>query len=162
MRYPFSGRVEGWCYAGDAMKNRSVPTNIMLPHIVYRNVAEASVWLSEAFGFVEHFRYGDPEAPSGAQMHLGEAWIMLHELRDGTSSPAKIGVSTQSLTIFVDDVEAHFDRAVSKGAKIVEMPHETVYGEFQYAAEDLDGHLWIFSRHASDLSPDEWGATVAP
>ena len=36
-----------------------------------------------------------------------------------------------------------------------------IYGEFQYAAEDLDGHHWLFSRHARDLSPDEWGATVA-
>jgi uncharacterized glyoxalase superfamily protein PhnB len=44
----------------------------------------------------------------------------------------------------------------------LEEPHETVYGEFQYAAEDLDGHHWLFSRHARDLSPDAWGATLAP
>ena len=42
----------------------------------------------------------------------------------------------------------------------MEEPHETVYGEFQYAAEDLDGHHWLFSRHARDLRPEEWGATV--
>jgi predicted enzyme related to lactoylglutathione lyase len=39
--------------------------------------------------------------------------------------------------------------------------HETEYGEFQYAAEDLDGHHWLFSRHARDLSPGEWGARVS-
>jgi len=143
------------------MKNRSVPTDIVLPHLVYRDVAEAIAWLAEAFGFVEHFRYGDPEAPSGAQMHRGDAWIMLSSERDGRSSPAKIRAWTQSLTIFVDDVEAHFAHAVARGAKIVEEPHETVYGEFQYAAEDLGGHLWIFSRHARDLAPEEWGAVVA-
>jgi uncharacterized glyoxalase superfamily protein PhnB len=143
------------------MKNRSVPTDILLPHIVYRDVAEAIAWLSDAFGFVEHFRYGDPEAPSGAQMHLGDAWIMLSSERDGRSSPAKIRAWTQSLTIFIDDVEAHYRHAVARGAKLVEEPHETVYGEFQYAAEDLDGHLWIFSRHARDLAPEEWGAVVA-
>ena len=143
------------------MKNRSVPTDIVLPHLVYRDVAEAIAWLAEAFGFVEHFRYGDPEAPSGAQMHRGDAWIMLSSERDGRSSPAKIRAWTQSLTIFVEDVEGHFANAVAKGAKIVEEPHETVYGEFQYAAEDLGGHLWIFSRHARDLAPEEWGAVVA-
>lgn len=47
------------------------------------------------------------------------------------------------------------------GAKITEAPHETCYGEFQYGAEDLDGHRWLFSRHARDLSPDEWGAAIA-
>jgi hypothetical protein len=43
---------------------------------------------------------------------------------------------------------------------MVEDLHETVYGELQYAAWDLDGHHWLFSRHAKDLSPEEWGATV--
>ena len=50
--------------------NRSVPVDTVLPHIAYRDVAEASRWLTAAFGFTEHFRYGPPDAPSGAQMHL--------------------------------------------------------------------------------------------
>ena len=33
-----------------------------------------------------------------------------------------------------------------RAAEIVEEPHETVYGEFQYAAVDLEGHHWLFSR----------------
>jgi uncharacterized glyoxalase superfamily protein PhnB len=37
---------------------------------------------------------------------------------------------------------------------------ETVYAEFQYAARDPEGHLWLFSRHVRDLSPESWGATV--
>ena len=57
------------------LKNRSVPTDILLPHIVYRDVAEAIDWLSKVFGFVEHYRYSDPV--QGAQMHLGNAWVML-------------------------------------------------------------------------------------
>src|SRR6202041_1613424 len=58
-----------------AMKNRSVPADIVLPHLVYRNVTQAGTWLSRVFGFVEHYRYGDPA--SGIQMHLGPAWIMI-------------------------------------------------------------------------------------
>ena len=38
---------------------------------------------------------------------------------------------------------------------------ETVYGERQYGVEDLEGHHWLFSRHAKDVSPEEWGATIA-
>jgi uncharacterized glyoxalase superfamily protein PhnB len=144
------------------MKNRSVPSETVLPHLVYQDVAAAVDWLSSRFGFAEHFRYGDPTAPSGAQMHLGEAWIMLSSARDGRSSPAKLGAWTQSLTIFVADVEQHYAHARSQGVQIVEEPHETIYGEFQYAAEDIEGHLWIFSRHAHDLAPGEWGAIVAP
>jgi len=63
--------------------------------------------------------------------------------------------------VFVEDVEAHCARAKAGGARIVEEPHETEYGEFQYAALDLDGHHWLFSRHARDVAPKEWGAVVA-
>jgi len=143
-------------------KNRSLPVDTILPHVVYRDVAEAIAWLTKTFGFIEHYRYGDPaEPPSGAQMHLGDAWIMVNRSKPGTSTPAQLGCATQSLTIFIEDVELHFERTKAAGAKILEEPHETVYGEFQYAAEDLDGHHWLFSRHARDLSPDAWGARLA-
>lgn len=76
-------------------------------------------------------------------------------------SPQKIGLYTQSLTVFVEDVDAHYRRAKSEGAKIVEDLNETCYGERQYGVEDLGGHHWLFTQHAKDVSPDEWGATIA-
>jgi len=144
------------------LKNRSVPADVVLPHITYHNVADALVWLTKAFGFTEHYRYGESGGRvEGAQMHLGDAWIMLNCARPGCASPAQIGHQTQSLTVFVEDVDAHFERAKSAGAKIVEDLHETEYGERQYGVEDLEGHHWLFSRHARDVSPDEWGARIA-
>lgn len=139
--------------------NRSLPADTLLPHVAYQDLSGAIAWLVKTFGFREHYRYGEPI--SGAQVHVGNAWIMLKQAKAGCASPAKLGYGTQSLTVFVEDVEAHHERAKAAGAKILEEPHETVYGEFQYAAEDLDGHHWLFSRHARDLSPEEWGATVA-
>lgn len=142
--------------------NRSVPTSTLLPHIVYPDVAEAIGWLTKTFGFREHYRYGEPGGPvSGAQMHLGGAWIMLHRARPARATPAELGYATQSLTVFVEDVDAHFQRAKAAGARIVEDLHETVYGERQYGVEDFAGHHWLFSRHARDLSPSDWGATVS-
>jgi predicted enzyme related to lactoylglutathione lyase len=141
------------------IENRSVPPDTVLPHVMYQDVDKAIAWLGKTFGFSEHYRYGDPT--SGAQVHLGNAWIMLKRAGEGSASPAKLGFGTQSLTVFVDDLEAHFRRAKTAGAKLLEDLHETVYGELQYAAEDLDGHHWLFSRHTRDLRPDEWGAKVA-
>jgi uncharacterized glyoxalase superfamily protein PhnB len=141
------------------LRNRSVPADILLPHVVYHNLAAALAWLSKAFGFSEHYRYGEPI--SGAQVHLGPAWIMLRSGRADQANPAQLGYGTQSLTVFVDDVDAHFARAKSAGAKIVEDLHETEYGERQYGVQDLEGHHWLFSQHARDVSPDEWGATIA-
>jgi uncharacterized glyoxalase superfamily protein PhnB len=137
--------------------NRSVPTDTILPHIVYQDLPAALAWLTRVFGFTEHYRYGEP---NGAQMHLGNAYIMIESPR-GRSSPAQLGFGTQSLTIFIEDIEAHYAHTKAEGAKIIEEPHETEYGEYQYAAKDLDGHHWLFSRHAKDLSPTDWGATLA-
>ncbi len=126
------------------IKNRSVPANVILPHVTYQNVAGALEWLTKAFGFAEHYRYGQPGGRvNGAQMHLGDAWIMLNRAQPGCASPAQAGCGTQSLTVFVDDVDAHFERAKAAGAKIVEDLHETEYGERQYGVEDLEGHHWL-------------------
>jgi uncharacterized glyoxalase superfamily protein PhnB len=140
------------------LTNRSVPVDTVLPHVTYKRLPEAMDWLSRTFGFVEHYRYGDPV--SGAQVRLGNAYIMVRTARGDYRSPADLGFGTQSLTIFVEDVERHFEHSKAAGANIVEDLHETEYGELQYGVEDLEGHHWLFSRHARDVSPDAWGATI--
>jgi uncharacterized glyoxalase superfamily protein PhnB len=137
-------------------KNRSVPVDTVLPHVVYQNLAEAMAWLERVFGFEEYYRYGN--GPSGGQMFAASAVIQVRQARGGERPPAQLGFGTQSLTVFVDDVDGHYARAKAAGARIVEEPHETEYGEYQYAAVDLDGHHWLFSRHAKNVRPEDWGA----
>jgi len=155
--------ISGWPGKGvlciiRGMKNRSVPTDHVLPHVSYLNVVEACDWLSRVFGFREAYRYGDPV--SGVQAHLGQAYLMLHCTRQGCLSPAELGYGTQMLTIFVDNVDEHYKRTAEAGARIVEELQVTIYGERQYGVEDLEGHRWLFSQHARDVDPAEWGATV--
>ncbi len=138
--------------------NRSVPTDTVLPHVNYQHLVEAMAWLTRAFGFQEYYHYG--HGPSGGQMWAGKAPIQVRQAGSGQRSPAQLGYGTQSLTVFVDDVDEPYARAKGAGAKILEEPHETEYGEYQYAAADLDGHHWLFSRHAKNCSPEEWGAVV--
>jgi uncharacterized glyoxalase superfamily protein PhnB len=40
--------------------NRSVPTDILLPHISYPDVAEAIAWLTRTFGFTDTTGMGNP------------------------------------------------------------------------------------------------------
>jgi len=141
------------------IENRSVPTNTVLPHVRYSDIPAAIEWLTRTFGFREHYRYGDPI--SGAQMRLGDAWIMLKSAPAGSATPRQLGYGTQSLTVFVGDVDSHFSNTKIQGARIVEELHETIYGERQYGVEDLAGHHWLFSQHARNRDPEEWGATVS-
>jgi uncharacterized glyoxalase superfamily protein PhnB len=86
---------------------------------------------------------------------------MLSGPRPGHETPATLGCGTQMLTVIVPNVDAHYQKTTREGAKIWEDLHETVYGERQYGVEDLDGHRWLFSQHARDVNPEEWGATLA-
>ena len=96
-------------------------------------------------------------------VEAGKAAFQVRQASGGQRSPAQLRYGTQSLTVFVDDVDEYYAWGESsRGAKILEEPHETEYGEYQYGAEDLDGHHWLFSRHAKDRSPEEWEAVVKP
>jgi uncharacterized glyoxalase superfamily protein PhnB len=67
--------------------NRSVRTDTVLPHLTDQNLADALAWLTTTFGFIEHYRYGEADGRiSGAQMHLGDAWITLRRARAGEAS----------------------------------------------------------------------------
>ena len=140
------------------MRNRSVPVDSVLPHLTYARLDEAIEWLSRVFGFEEYFRYGEPVA--GAQMRLGDAWIMVSGPASWRKSPADVGCCTQMLSVIVSDVDGFYARVSEAGARVVEDLHETVYGERQFGVEDLEGHRWVFASHVRDVDPSEWGARV--
>lgn len=94
----------------------------IVPILRYRDARAAIASLCDAFGFVELF--SDP--PSGAvvghaRLQLGTNQIMVGSIRadDGIESPLELGAATQGLCVYVDDVDAHFERARAAGATIV-------------------------------------------
>jgi uncharacterized glyoxalase superfamily protein PhnB len=71
-------------------------------------------------------------------------------------SPSQVGgINTQSLMVYVDDLDAHFERARAAGARIHEEPKTTDYGEEYwtdrgYECEDPEGHRWWFCQRVRD------------
>ena len=131
----------------------------LTPYLLYRDVAQALEWLGTAFGFTE---YGDRfEGPDGTVQHAamrtsrkGEI-LMMGCPGPEYKNPRKIGSSTQMLYINVDDVDAHFRRAVEAGAEILERPTDTFYGDRRYTAADPEGHQWAFAQHVRDVPAEE-------
>jgi uncharacterized glyoxalase superfamily protein PhnB len=84
-----------------------------------------------------------------AQLRLGTNIVMLGSVRpnDGLTSPQAIGLATQALSVYVDDVDTHFQRARSAGAEIKVPPTDTDFGSREYHARDPEGHLWVFSSY---------------
>ena len=143
--------------------NRSAPPGPVVPCLSYEDVPKAIEWLCGAFGFTERLR--TPPEPDGTihhtQLAVGEGSMILTGIPVAERHGAGSKALAQGPMVYVDDVDAHFERAKKFGAKIVNPPATCPFGERQYSAEDLAGYRWAFSQHLADVNPVEWGAQVA-
>lgn len=119
----------------------------IFPILRYDDARQAIQSLCEQFGFV--LLFSSPETGPvvrHAQLKLGSNIIMLGSTRadDGIVSPKKLGFSTQSLSVYIDDIDAHYQRATSAGAEIVCSLQDTDFGAREYHARDIEGHQWTF------------------
>ena len=119
----------------------------IFPILRFNDARKAIQSLCATFGFVELFSV--PESGPvvrHAQLKLGTNIVMLGTVRpeDGVASPVVLGASTQALYVYVEDLDAHFERARAAGAQIVSPPEETDFGSREYHARDVEGHHWTF------------------
>jgi PhnB protein len=118
----------------------------IIPYIFYRDVAAALDWLARAFGFTETMRVGTPRGGMHGEMILDGQRIMMGqgsaELRMVSANDAP--ASTMGVFVYLDDVDAHCERARAAGADIVKPLEDLPYGR-SYTAHDLDGHPWFFT-----------------
>ncbi len=122
----------------------------IFPILRYDDARGAIRSLCAQFGFVELFSV--PETGPlvrHAQLKLGANIIMLGSVRpdDGLASPRSLGAATQALSVYVEDLDAHFERARAVGAEILSRIEETDFGARLYHARDVEGHLWTFGDY---------------
>ena len=129
------------------------------PYLLYEDVAAALDWLSEAFGFEERLRFeGEGGNITHAEMTLGDGHVMMGDPGGAYRSPKRSGSRNAQVHVYVDDVDAHFERARAAGAEIRAEPEDQPYGDRRYDAYDPEGQLWSFAQRVRDVSPAEWGA----
>jgi uncharacterized glyoxalase superfamily protein PhnB len=128
--------------------------------IYYQDPSKAIDWLCRAFGFEVRLKVeGDDGAIHHSELVFGDGVVMVGSIKSGAAhrkSPRGLGgANTQSLMVYVDDVEAHCARAKAAGATIVTEPETHDYGEEYwtdrgYEAADLEGHHWWFTQRMRD------------
>jgi PhnB protein len=119
------------------------------PFLSVQGAAEAIEFYKRAFGAVERGRMADPKGTvMHAEIKIGDSVIMLAD--------ATMGPPTQaSLHIYVDDVDAAWQKAVSAGAK-VEMPLDNMFWGDRYGMlADAWGNRWSLATHKEDLREEE-------
>jgi uncharacterized glyoxalase superfamily protein PhnB len=133
-----------------------MPAATVIPVLIYPDVREAVAWLSAAFGFVERLQIGEDHR---SQLRFGDGAVIVGDVRHDRRPPRE-GEVTHSVTVRVDDVNAHCARARAHGARILMEPTDFEYGERQYTAADPAGHQWTFSETLDDVDPATWGGTL--
>jgi uncharacterized glyoxalase superfamily protein PhnB len=130
----------------------------LTPFLTVRDAARAIEFYKQAFGAEEK---GVMKGPDGKVMHaelkIGDSLIMLSDEfpEYGALSPQSIGGTGMGLHIYLDGVDAAFDRAVRAGAQ-VEMPvMDQFWGDRYGKLTDPFGHKWSIGTHIKDLSMDE-------
>ena len=133
--------------------NRSIPRVTVIPVLAYLDANEAAAWLCQAFAYSIRVRVDKHRV----QLNVGEGAVIVRELRPH-EIVGSVGLG-HSITVRVDDADAHCARAREHGARIIQKPCTHPYGERQYVAEDFAGHSWTFSQSVADVLPEEWGGT---
>lgn len=121
----------------------------IIPYLYYEDGVAAMDFLCKTFGFEERERVMRDD---GTFMH-GEVGyqdnvVMLGTPVDESGKPKKVrdlAVRGGCVLCYVDDVDAHYERARKAGAKITAELDDKSYGDRMYAASDLEGHDWYFA-----------------
>lgn len=141
-------------------KARAIPEgyHTVTPYLVIKDADKAIDFYKRAFGATEVVRMA---GPGGKVMHaeikIGDSYVMLSEefLEMGNPSPQTLKGSAVSLHVYVEDVDAAFDRAVQAGAKATMPPQDMFWGDRFGKLVDPFGHLWSLATHTEDVAPEE-------
>jgi uncharacterized glyoxalase superfamily protein PhnB len=132
--------------------------------LCYERAADAIDWLVKAFGFEVRLKVpGENGKIEHAELVFGDAVFMVGDARREQQpyrrAPSELdGANTQSIMVYVEDLDAHYARARDAGAKISKEIATHDYGEEYwtdrgYECQDLGGHHWYFSERVRTGAP---------
>lgn len=131
-------------------KVQAVPEgyHTVCPYIVIQGVGKLIEFAKQAFGAKEVYL---SRTPDGRVMHaeikIGDSIVMMGESPD-KQFPAM-------LHLYMEDVDAVYNRAVQAGAKSIREPSDQPYGDRSGGVEDAFGNQWWISTHIEDVTSDE-------
>jgi PhnB protein len=133
-------------------------------YICVDGAAKAIEFYGQILGAKERMRMAGPDGIIGhAELQLGDGVLMLSDPfpQMGIKDPKVIGGTAVTLSLYVDDVDAVFAKAIAAGATEVQPVENQFYGDRSGQFLDPFGHRWSVSTHIEDVSPDEMSKRAA-
>jgi PhnB protein len=134
------------------------------PYLFIKGAARAIEFYKKVFGATERMRLDMPGGMIGhAELVIGDSAIMLADEAPSMRalSPPSIGGSPVMIHLYVEDVDAVFNRAVAAGASVLHPLENKFYGDRSASIVDPFGHLWGIATHKEDVTPEEIGRRAA-
>ncbi|CAN5545997.1 Dot/Icm type IV secretion system effector PhnB [soil metagenome] len=134
------------------------------PYLCVDGAGAAIDFYERVFGATERFRMPAPDGKVGhAELQVGDSVIMLADEfpEIGVRSPKSVGGTSVIVSIYVEDVDAVFGRALEAGADPLRAVKDEFYGDRTGQFEDPFGHRWSVATHIEDVSPDEMARRAA-
>ena len=138
-------------------------TQRIVPALSYDDAPAAIEFLCRAFGFEQTSRLEMPDGSIGhAEIALLGNTVMLASAypEGGLGGPRALPHLHAFITVYVDDVDAHYARAVAEGATITEELADQFYGDRVYRAVDPEGQRWSFHERIREVSEAEMQAML--
>jgi uncharacterized glyoxalase superfamily protein PhnB len=131
----------------------------LTPHLVCAGAADAIAFYVKAFGAVEVMRLPSPDGKlMHASLRIGDSALMLvdeNPVCGDMLGPKSLKGSPVTIHLYVENVDAVVERAVSAGAKVTMPVADMFWGDRYGRLEDPFGHQWSVATHKQDLSSEQ-------
>jgi len=129
------------------------------PCLTVNGVDSAVAFYQAAFGAELLTRHAgvDEFVAVHATIKIGNSIIALNQEapEQGILSPLAINVSASQTHLYVDDIDASWNRAVEAGATIRTPLFDAYWGDRTGILVDANGHLWSLASKIENLSNEE-------
>jgi PhnB protein len=128
------------------------------PYLYVDGAADAITYYCEVLGATERMRMAGPDGKVGhAEVQIGDSVVMLADEYPDMEirGPRTIGGTPVALSVYVEDVDRVFERALKAGGKELRPVEDKFYGDRSGMFEDPFGHHWSVASHVEDVPPEE-------
>jgi PhnB protein len=134
------------------------------PYLIVDGAAAAIDFYSSVLDATERMRMPDRDDKIGhAELQIGDSIVMLADEYPemGLKGPKSLGGTPVTMSVYVEDVDGVFDRAVKAGATSLRPVEDQFYGDRAGQFEDPFGHRWSVASHVEDVPPEEMAERAA-
>jgi len=128
------------------------------PYLCVDGADAAIAFYTKVLGATEKVRMGAPQGKIGhAELELGDSILMLADEHPevGFLGPRTVGGTPVTISVYVEDVDAVYERAVAEGASAERPVENQFYGDRTGQFQDPFGHRWHVATHVEDVPPAE-------